>query len=125
MGSAVRILVRGRTNGFGTGMQNSYGSPGVDLQVVEELVQRHAVFEPAEQLPDGQARAPEARSAAHARRIDPNRFFKRHVPGRRKPDKPGCSVTARFRSAHFIRPRRPNRPMAEIPRGPPNPSHTR
>ena len=81
MGGAVGILVRGRTDGFGAGAQNSCGSPGIDLEVAEELVQRHAVFEPVEQLPDGQVRAPETGNAAHARRIDPYRLFQRHFPG--------------------------------------------
>ena len=58
--------------------QDSLRSGPANLKVLNELVQRHAIGQPVEQLLHRQAAAAEARGAAHAARVHPYGLLKGH-----------------------------------------------
>ena len=77
-GGTVGIAGCGGADGRRSGAEDGGGRPAIDLEVLQELVQRNAVLDPVEELLDGKARAAETGHTAHARGINPNRFFKLH-----------------------------------------------
>ncbi len=77
-GGAVGIAGCGGTDGRRPGTKDGSGCPAIDLEVLQELVQRNAVLDPVEKLLDRKARPAETGHAAHARGIDPNGFLKLH-----------------------------------------------
>ena len=77
-GGAVGIAGCGGTDGRRPGTKDGSGRPTIDLEVLQELVQRNAVLDPVEKLLDGKARPAETGHTAHARGINPNGFLELH-----------------------------------------------
>ena len=114
--SLFRLLSRRRKltsdicTGIARGSQDRFGCPPVNLKVRDELVRRHAIRQPVEELLYGQTAAPETRRPAHAARIDPYRLVDSHrsllhQQAYPRPSDIGYSPNAR-RHANATRPRR-------------------
>ena len=77
-GGAVGIAGCGGADGRRPSTKDGSGRPAIDLEVLQELVQRNSVLDPVEKLLDGKARPAETGHTAHARGINPNGFLKLH-----------------------------------------------